>query len=55
MKLRLDRDDDFMVTGRRHGFHFELDVGHDDDGRILGVEVSMVSNAGHSADFVGLR
>ena len=53
VKLRLDRDDDFMVTGRRHGFHFELDVGHDDDGRILGVEVSMVSNAGHSADLSG--
>ncbi|MBK7063355.1 MAG: xanthine dehydrogenase molybdopterin binding subunit [Rubrivivax sp.] len=50
VKLRLDRDDDFMITGRRHGFHFEIEVGHDDEGRVLGVEVDMVSNAGHSAD-----
>ncbi len=50
VKLRLDRDDDFMVTGRRHGFHFEIEAGHDDEGRILGAEVTMISNAGHSAD-----
>ncbi len=53
VKLRLDRDDDFMVTGRRHGFHFELEIGHDDAGRILGADVTMVSNAGHSADLSG--
>jgi xanthine dehydrogenase large subunit len=53
VKLRVDRDDDFLITGRRHGFHFELDIGHDDDGRILGAEVTMVSNAGHSADLSG--
>ncbi|MBL8334020.1 MAG: xanthine dehydrogenase molybdopterin binding subunit [Rubrivivax sp.] len=50
VKLRLDRDDDFMTTGRRHGFHFDIEVGHDDEGRILGAECTMVSNAGHSAD-----
>ena len=50
VKLRLDRDDDFMVTGRRHGFHVEIELGHDDAGRILGVEATLVSNAGHSAD-----
>jgi xanthine dehydrogenase molybdopterin-binding subunit B len=32
VKLRLDRDDDFLVTGRRHGFHFDLEIGHDDEG-----------------------
>jgi xanthine dehydrogenase large subunit len=36
VKLRLDRDDDFMVTGRRHGFEFDFDVGYDDAGRVLG-------------------
>jgi len=50
VKLRPDRDDDMLITGRRHGFDFRWDVGHDDQGRILGVEVDLVANAGHSAD-----
>ena len=50
VKLRLDRDDDFMITGRRHGFWYEYDVGYDDAGHILGVTLQMVSHAGHSAD-----
>lgn len=50
VKLRLDRDDDFMITGRRHCFWYEYDIGYDDSGRILGAEVTMVSRAGHSAD-----
>ena len=50
VKLRVDRDDDFLITGRRHCFHHEVEVGFEDNGRILGAEVSMVSRAGHSAD-----
>ena len=50
VKLRLDRDDDFMITGRRHCFWYEYDIGFDNEGRIVGAEVSMVSRAGHSAD-----
>ncbi|MGF6211452.1 xanthine dehydrogenase molybdopterin binding subunit [Comamonas sp. 4034] len=50
IKLRLDRDDDFMITGRRHCFWYEYDIGFDDAGRIVGAEVTMVSRAGHSAD-----
>jgi xanthine dehydrogenase large subunit len=53
VKLRLDRDDDFMITGRRHCFHYEYEVGYDDDGRILGAELTMVSRAGFSADLSG--
>lgn len=53
VKLRVDRDDDFLITGRRHCFHYEIEVGHDDEGRILGAEVTMVSRAGHSADLSG--
>jgi xanthine dehydrogenase large subunit len=53
VKLRLDRDDDFLITGRRHGFSYDWDVGFDDDGRVLGVELTMISNAGHSADLSG--
>ena len=50
VKLRLDRDDDFMITGRRHGFDYRWDVGFDEQGRILGAEVDLISNCGHSAD-----
>lgn len=50
VKLRLDRDDDFLITGRRHGFDYRWDVGFDDDGRILAAEIDLISNAGHSAD-----
>jgi xanthine dehydrogenase large subunit len=53
VKLRVDRDDDFLITGRRHGFVYEADIGHDDEGRILGAQISMLSNAGHSADLSG--
>jgi xanthine dehydrogenase large subunit len=53
VKLRLDRDDDFMITGRRHGFEYDYEVGFDDAGRILGVELSMITNAGFSADLTG--
>jgi len=50
VKLRPDRDDDFMITGRRHGFEYDWDVGFDDQGRIVGVELTMIANAGFSAD-----
>jgi xanthine dehydrogenase large subunit len=53
VKLRLDRDDDFLITGRRHCFWYEYEVGYDDDGRVLGAEITMVSRAGHSADLSG--
>ncbi|RRS04122.1 xanthine dehydrogenase molybdopterin binding subunit [Aquabacterium soli] len=50
VKLRPDRDDDFMITGRRHCFYHDMALGYDDEGRVLGTEVSMVSRAGFSAD-----
>jgi xanthine dehydrogenase large subunit len=50
VKLRPDRDDDFLITGRRHGFEFDWDVGHDAEGRLLGAEVTLIANAGCSAD-----
>jgi len=36
VKMRLDRDDDFLVTGKRHDFLERYEAGVDDDGRILG-------------------
>jgi len=50
VKLRPDRDDDMLITGRRHGFEFDYDIGYDDEGRILAAEVTMICNAGCSAD-----
>jgi xanthine dehydrogenase large subunit len=40
VKLRVDRDDDFLITGRRHAFEFDWEVGFDDAGRMLGVEAT---------------
>lgn len=50
VKLRLDRDDDMMMTGKRHDFRYDYDVGFDDDGNILGIEIEMVSRCGRSTD-----
>ncbi|MDE2593486.1 MAG: xanthine dehydrogenase molybdopterin binding subunit [Burkholderiales bacterium] len=50
VKLRLDRDDDFMITGRRHCFVHQSEVGYDDEGRLLAAKVNMISRAGFSAD-----
>lgn len=53
VKLRADRDDDMLVTGKRHCFHYEYEVGYDMEGRILAARVDMVSRAGYSADLSG--
>lgn len=53
IKLRLDRDEDFMVTGKRHPFAYEYDVGFDDAGRITGLKLQMAANCGFSADLSG--
>jgi len=53
VKLRLDRDDDFMVTGKRHPFWYEYTVGHDGDGLLQGLQLVMAANCGFSADLSG--
>ena len=53
VKLRPDRDDDFLITGRRHCFAYDYEVGYDDAGRILGIAMTLISRAGHSADLSG--
>src|SRR5210317_736645 len=52
-KLRLDRDDDMIMTGKRHDFVIDYDVGFDDTGRILGVDFEFASRCGMSADLSG--
>ncbi len=53
VKLRLDRDDDFMVTGKRHPFAYDYSVGFDDSGRLHGLKLLMLANCGFSADLSG--
>ncbi|MBC3877512.1 xanthine dehydrogenase molybdopterin binding subunit [Undibacterium sp. FT79W] len=53
VKLRADRDDDMLVTGKRHDFHYDYEAGYNDEGLILGVKVQMLSRAGFSADLSG--
>jgi xanthine dehydrogenase large subunit len=50
VKLRVDRDADMLITGKRHPFDVSYDVGFDDEGRILGARLTMSSNCGRSAD-----
>jgi len=52
-KLRLDRDDDMIMTGKRHDFVIDYDVGFDDGGRILGIDFMFASRCGVSADLSG--
>ena len=53
VKLRLDRDDDMMATGKRHGFHYEYEVGFDDEGMMQAVSIEMAAQSGFSADLTG--
>lgn len=53
VKLRLDRDDDFMITGKRHPFAYDYTVGFDPRGRITGLQLMMAANCGFSADLSG--
>ncbi|TAG34206.1 MAG: xanthine dehydrogenase molybdopterin binding subunit [Polaromonas sp.] len=53
IKLRLDRDEDFMITGKRHPFAYDYTVGFDDSGRITGLKLMMAVNCGFSADLSG--
>jgi len=53
VKLRLDRDTDMLMTGKRHDFLADYDVGFDQSGRILGLAVMLASRCGYSADLSG--
>jgi xanthine dehydrogenase large subunit len=50
VKLRLDRDDDFMITGKRHPFYYDYTVGFDDSGLLCGLDLLLAANCGFSAD-----
>ncbi len=49
-KVRLDRDDDFQLTGKRHDFRADWRVGYDDAGRVGAYDVMLNARCGCSAD-----
>lgn len=49
-KVRLDRDDDMAMTGKRHDFRVDYACAHDGDGRIEAVDVTFASRCGYSHD-----
>jgi len=53
VKIRPDRDDDMITTGKRHDFLVDYDVGYDDTGRIEAVDATYAARCGNSADLSG--
>lgn len=49
-KFRCDRDDDMIATGKRHDFQVAYDVGHDDAGHILGLNLRFSARCGATMD-----
>ncbi len=53
VKVRLDRDTDMVMTGKRHAYRVDYDVGFGPEGRIRGIEFMFASRCGMSADLSG--
>ena len=49
-KMRYDRDDDMIVTGKRHDFRIDYNVGFNGKGKITGIEFKQFVRCGWSAD-----
>ncbi|WP_133775842.1 xanthine dehydrogenase molybdopterin binding subunit [Pseudomonas graminis] len=49
-KMRLPRMEDMMMTGKRHPFYVEYDLGFDNDGRLHGIQLELAGNCGYSPD-----
>lgn len=50
VSMRLDRQDDMVVTGKRHEFSNRYEVGVDEDGKVLGVDMQLSGLCGYSPD-----
>ena len=53
VKIRPDRDDDMILTGKRHPFHINYQVGFEKNGEIRAVDAILSANCGYSADLSG--
>lgn len=49
-KMRYDRDDDFIITGKRHDARIDYDVGFDATGRILAIDFTHYIRCGWAQD-----
>jgi xanthine dehydrogenase large subunit len=49
-KMRYDRDDDMVITGKRHAFRISYRAGYDETGRLHGVEFTHLVNCGWAQD-----
>jgi len=52
-KMRLPRMEDMIMTGKRHPFYVEYDVGFDDSGMLHGIQIDLAGNCGYSPDLSG--
>ena len=53
VKLRPDRDDDMIITGKRHPFLATYEVGFDINGKIHALKAILSAQCGYSADLSG--
>ncbi len=49
-RMRYDRDDDMVITGKRHEFRIAYDVGFDGSGRITGLAFEQFARCGWAQD-----
>jgi xanthine dehydrogenase large subunit len=49
-KIRLDRDDDMIMTGKRHDFRIDYQAGFDAKGKLRAVDATLNGRCGYSAD-----
>lgn len=49
-RLALSKDDDMMMTGKRHPFKNHFEVGFDQEGKIQGLKVQLIANGGAYVD-----
>jgi len=50
VKIRLFRDDDMIMTGKRHRYFTRYEAGYDDQGRLLAVKLEMHADGGMATD-----
>ncbi len=50
IRVRFDRDQDMMITGKRHPFLSKFEIGFDREGMLLAAKVALYSNGGWSLD-----
>lgn len=49
-KMRYDRDDDMIISGKRHDFRIDYDVGFDNNGRISSIIFEQFARCGWAQD-----